>query len=59
MMSTKNKLTISPEMLKYLTDSTNKSLEKYKKPNINCKQPLKCKCKCYCHLLIDTNIRFR
>ncbi len=57
MMTTKNKLTISPEMLKYLTDSTNKSLEKYKKNNINLKQ--NCNCKCYCHLLIDTNIRSR
>jgi hypothetical protein len=32
MMPTKNKLNISPEMLKYLTETTNKSLEKYKKP---------------------------
>lgn len=34
MMPTKCKLTISPEMLKYLTESTNKSLEKYKKPKL-------------------------
>jgi len=32
-MSTKNKLTISPEMSKYITEYTNKSLEKYKKTN--------------------------
>jgi hypothetical protein len=34
MMPTKNKLTISPEMLKYLTETTNKSLEKYKKTKL-------------------------
>ena len=66
MMSTKNKLTISPEMSKYITEYTNKSLEKYKKTNnynwndfIKQKNECKCNCNCNCNLLIDTNKSFR
>lgn len=43
MLARTSKLTISPEMLKYIRDATNKSIEKYKKQvsviNVNDDKP--------------------